>query len=179
MRQRGITLAAIAIGLATAPAQANEPLAFKGMTLGAPATAITQDPRFDCRNVKTPTADLVCTLRPKQLETLAGAPLISLYYFFDRARLTGVTANLPESQFETVRTALETKYGIATIHTETIKTLSGKSFENRTLSWQASHGKLELQRYAGQVNRSLLRLTDEQAATRIRERQLKPASQDI
>jgi hypothetical protein len=158
---------------------AAEPLSFKGLALGSPSTSIVQDPRFDCRNVKTPTADMVCTLLPKQQETLAGVRLQSLYYFFDRARLTGVVASLPESRFQTVTEALASKYGAAEVQKATIKTVDGKTHENNTLTWQQGPMKLTAERYAGQINRSLIRLSDTAAAERIRLRQAIPATQDL
>jgi hypothetical protein len=149
------------------------------MTLGAASTPIAQDPRFDCLVAHTPTADQVCMLRPKEQETIAGAPVNSLYYFFDRARLTGIVISLPEHHFTAVMQALTTKYGRPAISMETVKNLSGKTFENRTLVWSQGPARLEAQRYAGQVNQSLIRLSDQTAAERMRQRRAQPPAQDL
>jgi len=162
-----------------ATAWAAEPLGFKGNTLGASSASITQDPRFDCRVVRTPTADQVCSLRPKEQETIAGAQVDSLYYFYDRARLTGITLTLPESQFQAVAQALEAKYGTPQIHSEQIKNLKGHTFENRTLTWRQGDTRLQAQRYAGRLDQSLIRFSDEAAAERIRQRRSLDPSQDL
>jgi hypothetical protein len=161
------------------PAWAEEPLGFKGMTLGAANLAVTQDPRFDCRVARTPTADQICTLRPKEQETIAGAPVSALYYFFDRAHLTGIVISLPEQHFTAVGQALTAKYGEPKVSVETVKTLSGRGFENRKLVWSQGTARLEAQRYAGQVNRSLIRLSDQTAAERVRQRRATAPGQDL
>ena len=160
-------------------ASAAEPLGFKGQTIGASNAAITQDPRFDCRLVRTPTSDQICTLRPKEQETMAGARVDSLYYFFDRARLTGITISLPESRFQAVAQALEAKYGPAQVSVEQVKNLKGDNFENRTLTWRQGDARLVAQRYAGRLDQSLIRLSDETAAERIRQRRSKDPKQDL
>lgn len=165
--------------LLACPAWAEEPLGFKGMTLGAANLAVTQDPRFDCRVVRTPTADQVCTLRPKEQETIAGARVNSLYYFYDRARLTGIVINLPESAFQAVAQALTAKYGEPKVSLDTVKTLSGRHFENRKLVWSQGPARLEAQRYAGRLDQSLIRLTDEAAAERVRQRRATAPGQDL
>jgi hypothetical protein len=165
--------------MASTPAWSAEPLAFKGHAIGSPNTAITQDPRFDCRVVRTPTADQVCLLRPKEQETIAGARVNGLYYFYDRARLTGITLSLPESQFQSVTQALEAKYGPAQVSVEQVKNLKGESFENRTLTWRQGDAQLRAQRYAGRLDQSLIRLTDETAAERIRQRRAQVPGQDL
>ncbi|MEW5769511.1 MAG: hypothetical protein AB1831_04020 [Pseudomonadota bacterium] len=168
-----------ALAIWAAPAQATDPLAFKGQTIGAPITAIALDPRFECRRVSTPTADQVCTLRPKEQETIAGVAVTSLYYFYDRARLTGIVIGLPEKDFQAVAQALEAKYGPAQASQEQIRNLKGERFENRTLTWRQGPAKLQAQRYAGQLDRSLIRLSDEAAAERIRQRRAQGPGQDL
>jgi len=162
-----------------ATAGSAEPLGFKGNALGASNASITQDPRFDCRVVRTPTADQVCTLRPKEQETIAGVHVDSLYYFYDRARLTGITLTLPESQFQVVAQALETKYGTPQIQVQKIKNLSGDTFENRTLTWRQGDARLLAQRYAGRLDQSLIRFSDEAAPERIRQRRALSPNQDL
>jgi len=163
----------------TAPARAAEPLGFKGQAIGASNTSVIRDPRFDCREVRTPTADQVCTLRPKEQETIAGVRVDSLYYFYDRARLTGITLSVPEGRFQAVVQALETKYGPAQARGEQVKNLKGESFENRTLTWRQGGARLEAQRYAGRLDQSLIRLSDEAAAERVRQRRAKAPGQDL
>jgi len=161
------------------PAWAAEPLGFKGHTIGASNVAITQDPRFDCRAVRTPTADQVCSLRPREQETIAGVAVTSLYYHYDRARLTGITLTLPESHFQTVTQALQAKYGPPQVQAEKVKNLKGEVYENRTLTWRQENARLEAQRYAGRLDQSLIRLSDEAAAERIRQRRSQAPARDL
>lgn len=161
------------------PSRAAEPLGFKGQGIGASNLAVTQDPRFDCREVRTPTADQACSLRPKEQETIAGVRVGSLYYFYDRARLTGMTLSLPESHFQAVSQALVAKYGPAQVSVEGVKNLKGETFENRILTWRQGDARLQVQRYAGRLDQSLIRLSDEAAAERIRQRRAKAPGQDL
>lgn len=165
--------------LAAGTAWAAEPLGFKGQAIGAANTAITQDPRFDCRELRTPTADQVCSLRPREQETIAGVRVVSLYYFYDRARLTGITLSVPEGGFQAVAQTLEAKYGPPQARIEPVKNLNGKVFENRILTWRQGDARLEAQRYAGRLDQSLVRLTDEAAAERIRQRRSQTPAQDL
>jgi hypothetical protein len=167
------------VALAAAPALAAEPLGFKGQGIGAANVAVTQDPRFDCREVRTPTADQICSLRPKEQETMAGVRVSSLYYFYDQARLTGITISLPESRFQAVAQALEAKYGPAQARVERVKNLKGEVFENRILTWHQGDARLEAQRYAGRLDQSLIRLSDEAAAQRIHQRRSRAPAQDL
>lgn len=160
-------------------AGAADPLGFKGQAIGASSLAIAQDPRFDCREVHAPTADQICTLRPKEQETIAGVRVSSLYYFYDRARLTGISLSLPESHFADVVRALEEKYGPPQAKTEKIRNLKGSDFENRTLTWRQGDVRLEAQRYVGRLDQSMIRLSDEAAAERIRQRRALAPGQDL
>lgn len=180
MKRPALLLAALGVAFNVAYAVwAAEPLGFKGQVIGASNVAITQDPRFDCRMVHTPTADQICTLRPKEQETIAGTRVSSLYYFYDRARLTGITIGFPETHFQAVTRALEAKYGPALASVERVKNLKGDDFENRTLNWRQGNARLEARRYAGRLDQSLIRLVDEAAAERIRQRRATAPGQDL
>lgn len=158
---------------------ASEPLGFKGQTLGASNVAIAQDPRFDCRAVHAPAADQVCALRPKEQETIAGKPVSGLYYFYDQARLTGIVISLAETHFQAVTQALQAKYGKPQFSIEPVKNLKGESYENRTLTWRQGDALLQAQRYAGRLDRSLIRLSDEAAAARVGQRRARSADRDL
>ena len=160
-------------------AWAAEPLGFKGQAIGSANTAIAQDPRFDCHPARTPTADQVCMLRPKEQETIAGVAVSSLYYFYDRARLTGITISLPEGHFQAVTDALVAKFGVPQVDVERVKNLKGQTYENRTLNWRQGNAHLEAQRYAGRLDRSVIRLSDEAAAARVSQRRDRTPDQDL
>lgn len=165
--------------IASAPLQAAEPLGFKGIHLGSAIQHIQNDPRFDCRLLTTPLAEQVCTLRPKEQETLAGAPVSALYYFYDRARLTQIVISVAETHFQTASDALKGKYGAPEIKTETLANLSGQRFENRQLTWRQGDLQLQAERYAGRLDRSVIRFTDTAAAARIQARRATSAGQDL
>jgi len=146
-----------------------ETFAFKGIEIGSPIARITADLRFECRAVSTPIADRVCSLRAGEKETIAGAPIDSMFLFYDRAHLTGITLNFAERHFHAVVSALRGRYGEARLSTEAIRNLSGAPFENRIHHWRKGESTLVAQRYAGRIDRSSVRFVDERAAARLRE----------
>jgi len=157
--------------LAAAPVLAEtEKLGFKGVELGSNLAQIASNPKFDCRVVSTPIADKVCSLRLHEKETIAGAPIDSLFYFYDQTGLTGIVVNLEEKHFQPVVAALTEKFGNPSLKTETVKSLKGVAFENRTYRWSKPEGSLQAERYAGRLDKSVIRFTDESAAQRIQQR---------
>ncbi|OYY94149.1 MAG: hypothetical protein B7Y41_07410 [Hydrogenophilales bacterium 28-61-23] len=147
-----------------------EKLGFKGVELGSNLAQIASNPKFDCRVVSTPIADKVCGLRPREKETIAGAPVDSLFYFYDQTGLTGIVVNLDEKHFQPVVAALTEKFGSPGLKTETVKSLKGVAFENRTYRWTRPEGSLLAERYAGRLDKSTIRYTDDSAAQRVRQR---------
>lgn len=174
----GAILASLLTLLAT-HVLAAQPFAFKGMALGASNAGIVTDPRFACQNVRAPNAEQICSLRPKEQETMAGERVESLYYFFDRARLTAVVVGINAVHFDKVATALSARYGAPEVSLEQVKNYKGESFENRTLSWRQAAHTLQAQRYAGRLDRSVIRITDHSAAERIRQRRATPPVRDL
>ncbi len=157
--------------LTVAPALAEaEKLGFKGIELGSSQAQIASNPKFDCRIVPTPIADTVCSLRPREKETIAGAPLDSLFYFYDQTRLTGIVMNLPEKHFQPVVAALSEKFGSPSLKTETVKSYKGAAFENRIYRWTQSAASLQAERYAGRLDKSAIRFIDDSAAPRVQKR---------
>jgi hypothetical protein len=164
-------LIAATLLLAATPVLAEaEKLGFKGVELGSNLTQIASNPKFDCRVVSTPIADKVCSLRPHEKETIAGASIDSLFYFYDQTGLTGIVVNLEEKHFQPVITALTEKFGGPSLKTETVKSFKGAAFENRTYRWTKLEGLLQAERYAGRLDKSVIRFTDESAAQRIQQR---------
>lgn len=164
-----LLLAASLLAAASACAEDGK-LAFKGVELGSSLAQIASNPKFDCRVVNTPIADKVCSLRPREAETIAGAPIDSLFYFYDQSSLTGIVVNLPEKHFQPVVAALTEKFGTPSLKTETVKSLKGAAFENRSYRWSKSEGSLLAERYAGRLDKSVIRFTDDSAAQRIQQR---------
>lgn len=159
----------LAVLLCSFPAQA-ERFGLKGIVLGSPVSQIANNPSYDCRAVKTPTADRVCSLRKDETDTLAGAPVSSAFYYYDQGALTGIVVHLDEKRFPSVLAALSSKYGRPSSRTETVKNLSGKPFENSIHRWQLGDDAIVAQRYSGRLDQSSVRISDETAAARIRQR---------
>ncbi len=166
-----LSLLAAALLIATTPAfAAAEKLGFKGVDLGSSLGRIASNPKYDCRNVSTPIADMVCSLRPKEKETIAGAPIELLFYFYDQGTLTGIVVSLAEMHFQPVINALSEKYGKPGLKSESVKSLKGDVFEDRIYRWTRPEGSLQAQRYAGRLDKSSIRFTDDAAAQRIEQR---------
>ena len=156
---------------ASMPALAEgEKLRFKGVELGSSLAQIASNPKFDCRIVTTPIADKVCSLRSRETETIAGAPIDSLFYFYDQAGLTGIVINLDEKHFQPVVAALTDKFGGPSLKTETLKNLKGVTFENRIYQWTKPEGSLKAERYAGRLDKSMIRFADDSATQRVQQR---------
>lgn len=147
-----------------------DPFGFKGVDLGSPLSRVASDPRHACRAVNTPIGDTVCGLRPRESETIASAPVVSLLYFYDVGWLTGIQITVTEKDFQRVADALSAKYGPGVIATELVKNHAGVPFENRSWTWKRADGSLHAQRYSGRLDRSVIRMTDEHAAQRVQQR---------
>jgi len=173
---RFVLLAAACLATA-AWAAPQEPLAFKGIALGAPVTTIASDPRYDCRVTRAPAADRICSLRPQEQETMAGAPVNSIFWFFYRGKLTSISMNIDERHFNQVVAALQAKYGPGETRSEPVKNLKGARFDNHIHAWRQAGGSLVAQRYAGRLDKSSIRYADEAAIRAIGEqRQLRKAA---
>jgi hypothetical protein len=145
-------------------------LGFKGTQLGSPLARIASDPRHECHAVKTPLGDTICGLRPLAVETIAGAPVVSLFYFYDTGSLTSIQITVSEKDFARAVDALVVKYGAGKLRSEKVKNFNGAEFENHDYLWTRPEGSLQAQRYAGSVDKSLIRYTDNRATVRIQQR---------
>jgi hypothetical protein len=141
---------------------------FKGIQLGSHIGQIANNPKYDCKAVTTPTADRVCGLRKDEVETIVGVPVASLFYFYDRAVLTGISLGLEEKHFQNVIAALTEKYGPPTLTKTPLKNLKGQTFENQTYTWHTQGETILAERYSGRLDRSALRISEDNAAQRIR-----------
>jgi hypothetical protein len=149
---------------------AAERLGFKGVELGSNLVAIASNPKYDCRVVATPIADKVCSLRTREKETIAGVQIDSLFFFYDDSGLTGITINLPETHFQPVVSALSEKFGTPSLKTEAVNNLKGAAYENRIYRWNRPEGSLQAERYAGRIDKSVIRFVDETAVQRNQQR---------
>lgn len=154
--------------LIAAAAQAGD-YGFKGVNLGSHIGAIANHPKYDCKPVATPIADRVCGLRKDEVETIAGVPVVSVFYFYDQAVLTGISIGLEEKHFQAVAAALGGKYGQPVLTKATLKNLKGQSFENHTYTWRAKGESIVAERYSGRLDRSTVRISEDAAAQRIRQ----------
>lgn len=168
-RTRSRQRVALALTLFTAlpvlTAQAGT-LGFKGVLLGSPLSQVADDPRYVCHKAAAPGADTICSLRPQQRETMAGVPVDALFYFYLRGRLTRISITLPESRFARVVEALKARYGEGELHTAVVRTYQGATHQDRIHTWRQGDTSLQAQRYAGRLDKSLVRYTDEAALRR-------------
>ncbi len=143
-------------------------LGFKGVELGSSLARIASDPRHECHAVNTPIGDTICGLRPNEKETIAGAPVVSLFYFYDVDHLSGIQITISEKAFQPVVAALTAKYGASVLSVEKVQNLKGGAFENRTYLWKRPDSSLQALRYSGSLDKSLIRYSDEGALRRLR-----------
>lgn len=143
---------------------------FKGTELGSPLARVASDPRHDCRVVNTPIGDTICSLRRNEAESIAGGPIASLFYYYDVGSLTGIQITVSEKDFQRVVDALSAKYGVGKLSREKVKNRNGVEFEDRIYLWQRPEGSLRAQRYAGRLDKSIIRYRDDNAAKRVQER---------
>lgn len=146
-----------------------EPYGFKGVTLGSPISRMTANPMIECVPASAPTADHICYLGKGVSETIAGATVDSIYYFYFQNALTGITINFSEKDFEAVVKALQGKYGVPTRQGDTVKTLAGKTYENITYHWQQTGQSIEAERYSARIDKSSIRISEDGAAERVKQ----------
>jgi hypothetical protein len=163
-----ITLAALLAALLAAPSVLAGQYGFKGIHLGSHIGQIANNPKYDCKAVTTPTADRICSLRKDEVETIIGVPLASVFYFYDRAVLTGISIGLEEKHFQNVIAALSEKYGAPALVKAPLKNLKGQAFENHIYTWRSQGESIVAERYSGRLDRAALRITEDHAAQRIR-----------
>ena len=120
MKVSGLKVLPALLALLPLAAQA-ESLGFKGADLGSPLARVASDPRHACRVVNTPIGDTICSLRQGELETIAGASVASLFYFYDNGQLSGIQISIAEKDFQRVVDALAAKYGAGALKSERVK----------------------------------------------------------
>ncbi len=167
MSPRGLFPRVFCLLCAPVAAAAAGGFAFKGIELGSGIAAVANNPRYECRTANAPAADTICGLRSRERETIAGAPLRSIFFFYYDGRLTGISMHVDETRFSEVVGALRGKYGEAAVARETLRNLKGVAFENQTHTWKTATQTLLAQRYSGRVDQSLVRYTDDAAMRRI------------
>jgi hypothetical protein len=161
---------ALAILLAFTAAASAGDYGFKGINLGSHVSQVATNPKYDCKAVTTPTADRICGLKKNEVETMAGVPVASVFYFYDQTVLTGINIGVEEKHFQAVVAALTGKYGAPTQAKSPIKNLKGEAFENLVYTWRAKGESIVAERYSGRIDRSSVRIAEDAAAQRIRAR---------
>jgi hypothetical protein len=159
----GLALASFSAGAAPSP----EKFGFKGIELGSGIAAVANNPKYECHTASTPAADTICGLRAQEKETMAGAPVNTLFFFFYDGKLTSIAIHLEEKHFAQVVDALRGKYGDTPVQAESIRNLKGLVFENRTYTWKTPGETLTAQRYSGRVDQSSIRFKADELIRRI------------
>ena len=103
---------------------------------------------------RSPVADRVCRLKPPERETIAGAPVKGLFLYYYSGKLEMITITLDPKHFPEVVAALTEKYGTGSLETETLKNLTGATFENKMYSWRRNKATLEAQTYGRNLETS-------------------------
>lgn len=166
----GLGMLAWAASCAAGAAPQAGKFAFKGIELGSGIAAVASNPKYECRTASAPAADTICGLRAKEKETIAGASVKSLFFFYYDGKLTSIAIHLEEKHFALVAEALRGKYGDTPVKTEAIRNLKGEAFENRTYAWKSPTETLLAQRYAGRVDQSAIRYSADELIRRIEAR---------
>lgn len=145
----------LTILLLAAPGSAQEaPFDFNGIALGSHASSIEGTSRFSCMDPRSPVADRLCRLKPPERETIAGAPVKGLFLYYYSGKLEMITVTLDPNHFPGVVAALTEKYGTGSLETETLKNLTGATFENKIYSWRRNKATLEAQTYGRNLETS-------------------------
>jgi hypothetical protein len=151
MRLILVILAMLASSLALGQSETFE---FKGIALGSDIATIEANPRFSCRNPSSPIADLVCSLRYGENETIAGVPISALLLYYYNGKLQTISISLDSKQFPQVSEALKEKYGEGNVKTDAVQNRMGATFENKILSWRKPGATLEAKRFTSKIDRS-------------------------
>lgn len=160
----------LALVFSSAVAAPPEKFGFKGIELGSGSATVASNPRYECHTARTPAADTICSLRAQEKETIAGAPIKSLFFFYYDGKLTGITIHLEEKHFVQVTKALRSKYGDGRVQTELIRNLKGVTFENQSYTWKTTSETLLAQRYSGRLDQSSIRFSADELIQRIEQR---------
>jgi hypothetical protein len=159
-------------------AYAAEPLAFKGLLMGASEKEFrSQYPQADClgsvdsrwclldrgnveRRLLRPGQVLLDSDQQdaaREVLTVGGAYVPSIEFTFINDALAKISARPHANLFATLSTALRDRYGApASDQTEPIVTRAGVTYENRKLVWRLPGGEIRLTRYSGIVTESAL-----------------------
>lgn len=147
-----------------------ETFGYKGLELGSSIVQVATNPRYECRASNAPAADTICSLRPRERETIAGAPLTSLFLFYGEGRLTSIALHLEEKHFARVVDALAGKYGRPTLRAAPVRNLKGAAFENRIYTWRNATDSLMAERYAARIDQSAIRYAADDLIRRMEQR---------
>lgn len=112
--------------------------------------------------------------------TLAGQKTELLVYHFVDGALFRVTVLFPRKGYESVRDAFVTKYGAPDrSKTDELQNSFGAKFSSENLAWFDTTGDLNLQERVGNVDRSMLVLSDPSLEKLVESRKPKTATDDI
>jgi hypothetical protein len=121
---------------------------FKGIALGSPQYKIEHDIRFVCWDPKSPVADRLCKLQPRERETIAESRIKEMQLYFYDEKLQAILISFNEADFPQVEAALKEKYGPGTPHFEGVKNEFGNVIENRVRLWRRFNAVLEVKLYS-------------------------------
>jgi hypothetical protein len=133
--------AGIALAVACVPAQAAEPFALAGHVLGLPYDPVVKDARYDCESLAGCFLYSVCKFEAAEGRQFAGTTVDRVSLYFQGERLSGIQAEFPGEQYDSVAAALAEEHGPPDDE-------ATKAEGNAALAWRQGSRILRIARYA-------------------------------
>lgn len=150
---------------------------FKGIRLNQPLEG--PENRFFCEEHKSLFSDVRCLIKPNQRETIAGAQTKLVVIYLIDYKVATIDVSFASSDFGTIKSALTEKYGEGSITSEILSNAFGAKFENETISWTDSEGRMVVRRYAGKIDTGSLVIRSEHALTIFMQRKREQEAQNM
>ncbi len=97
--------------------------------------------------------------RDSYKDTIAGAPIESIHFFFLDGRLARLSISFASGSAEAIAEALREKFGAFVVRSESIQTRAGVTYENLIWEWRRPDGRLKAEKYSGTIDKGLLAMT--------------------
>lgn len=174
-----ITLVVLFLLLSSAAFAQEPPFDFKGIALGSGISAVESNAKFLCYEPKPALADKICSLKLGEKETIAGASVRSLMFFYYSGKLGIISIEFDEKNFSQVTDALVEKYGQGLSWTERVRNRMGTTFENKIYMWPRNATYLTVDRYSSELSTSSVRYITDFAAQELSKREKKARAKDL
>lgn len=167
-------------------ATSQEPLTFKGFSIGAGKAEFTSAfPGIKCTGetcIMAPSRD--CSYAdPQQSEcfkAMSYGGFLPDYVAakFENDRLVSVYISVPEPRFRSLSVAMKERFGAPTQERDRpVQNRAGATFDNKVLVWRAAEGQLTLTQRAGKIDQSSVFLISLKYAVRATRENLQKAKE--